>query len=154
VAAEIQRIQGEKATELGQWERVMRAHWHVQRFTRDDCNQAILLIEEVLRRDPQNAMALADLAYNWHMGGLFGWTPEPLPVAMGRRGAPARRAVAANDRDAAAQTSLAVYELFSDQHDDAIRRLSRAIELDPNSSFARGYLGTAYSFGGEPDRSL
>ena len=31
---------------------------------------------------------------------------------------------------------------------------SRAIELDPNSSFARGYLGTAYSFGGEPDRSL
>jgi tetratricopeptide (TPR) repeat protein len=47
-----------------------------------------------------------------------------------------------------------VYELFSDQHDDAIRRLNRAIELDPNSSFARGYLGAAFSFGGEPDRSL
>ena len=72
---------------------------------------------------------------------------------MERMGAAARRAVAVDDRDAAAQTSLAVYELFSDQHDDAIRRLSRAIELDPNSSFARGYLGTAYSFSGEPDRS-
>src|SRR6185369_9809784 len=34
------------------------------------------------------------------------------------------------------------------------RSLSRAIELDPNSSFARGYLGVAYNFGGEPDRSL
>ena len=40
------------------------------------------------------------------------------------------------------------------RHDDAIRRLHRAIEVDPNSSFARGYLGVAYSFGGEPDRSL
>jgi adenylate cyclase len=154
VAAEIQRTQGKKVTELGQWERVMRAHWHVQRFTREDCNEAILLIDEILRRDPENAMALADLAYNWHMGGLFGWTTEPLPVAMERMGAAARRAVAADDRDAAAQTALAVYELFSDQHDDAIRRLSRAIELDPNSSFARGYLGTAHSFGGDPDRSL
>jgi adenylate cyclase len=154
VAAEIQRTQGKKVTELGQWERVMRAHWHVQRFTRDDCNEAILLIEEILRHDPENAMALADLAYNWHMGALFGWTTEPLPMAMERSGSAARRAVAADDRDAAAQTALAVYELFSDQHDDAIRRLSRAIELDPNSSFARGYLGTAYSFGGDPDRSL
>jgi tetratricopeptide (TPR) repeat protein len=32
--------------------------------------------------------------------------------------------------------------------------MHRAIALDPNSSFARGYLGTAYSFGGEPDPSL
>ena len=154
VAAEIQRTHGKKAEELGQWERVMRAHWHVQRFTQEDFNEAILLIEEILRRDPENAMALADLAYNWHMGGLFGWTTEPFPVAMERMGAAARRAVAADDRDAAAQTALAVYELFSDLHDDAIRRLNRAIELDPNSSFARGYLGTAYSFGGEPERSL
>jgi adenylate cyclase len=154
VAAEIQRTQGKKVTELGQWERVMRAHWHVQRFTREDCNEAILLIGDILRRDPENAMALADLAYNWHMGGLFGWTTEPLPLAMERMGAAARRAVAADDRDAAAHTSLAVFELFSDQHDDAIKRLNRAIELDPNSSFARGYLGTAYSFGGESDRSL
>jgi adenylate cyclase len=154
VAAEIQRTHGKKATELGQWERVMRAHWHVQRFTREDCNEAIPLIQEVLQHDPKNAMALADLAFNWHMGGLFGWTQEPFPVAMERMGDAARRAVAADDRDAAAQTSLAVYELFSEQHDDAITRLNRAIALDPNSSFARGYLGTAYSFGGEPDRSL
>jgi len=154
VAAEIQRSRGKDAAELGQWERVMRAHWHVQRFTPGDCNEAIRLIDEVLRSDPANAMALADLAYNWHMGGLFGWTKEPLPVAMQRMGEAARRAVAADDRDAAAQTTLAVHELFTNQHDDAIRRLQRAIELDPNSSFARGYLGAAYSFGGASDQSI
>jgi len=154
VAAEIQRTHGKEASELGQWERIMRAHWHVQRFTGEDFTAAIGLIDEALQSDPANAMALADLAYNWHMGGLFGWTKEPLSVAMERMGEAARRAVAADDQDAAAQTTLAVYELFTNQHDNAIRRLHRAIELDPNSSFARGYLGAAYSFSGESDRSL
>ena len=132
----------------------MRAHWHVSQLARDDCLEAFRLIDEVLQRDPKNAMALADLAFNWHMGGLFGWSKETLPEAMERMADAARRAVAADDQDATAHTSLAVYELFSNRHDDAIRRLHRAIALDPNSSFARGYLGVAYSFGGEPDRSL
>jgi len=137
VAAEIKRSEGKDAAELGQWERVMRAHWHVQRLTREDCLQAMRLIDEILQRDPKNALALADLAYNWHMGGLFGWTEEPLPVATERVGEAARRAVAADDQDATAQTSLGLYELFTNRHDEAIKRLQRAIELDPNSSFAR-----------------
>jgi adenylate cyclase len=154
LAAEIQRTQGKDAAALGQWERVMRAHWHVRRMTREDCLEAIRLIEEVLQRDPNNAMALSDLAYNWHFGSIFGWTSEPPQVAMQKMGEAARRAVAADDRDAMAQTALGLYELFSNQHDDAIRRINRAIELDPNSSFARGNLGVAYNFGGESDRAI
>ena len=34
------------------------------------------------------------------------------------------------------------------------KRLKRAIELDPNSSFARGNLGVVLSFSGEPDSSI
>jgi len=73
---------------------------------------------------------------------------------MEKSGDAARRAVAAEDRDATAQAALAVYEVFSNRHDDAIKRLMRAVELDPNSSLARGQLGVALSFGGEPDRSI
>jgi tetratricopeptide (TPR) repeat protein len=40
------------------------------------------------------------------------------------------------------------------RHDDALRRLARAIELNPNSSFAHGYAGVVHAFGGEPDRAL
>jgi tetratricopeptide (TPR) repeat protein len=141
VAAEIQRSQGKDAAELGQWERTVRAHWHARRFTREDCLETFRLLGEVLQRDPSNAMALADLAYNWHMGGSFGWIEEPIPVARGRMGEAARQAVACDDRDAAAQTSLALCELFSNQH-------------DPNSSFAYGNLGVAFAFGGEPDLAL
>ena len=154
VAAEIQRTRGKEAAQLGQWERVMRAHWHVWRFTREDCREAFRLTDEILRRDPNNALALADLSFNWHFGGVFGWTTEPIANAMEKSGDAARRAVAAEDRDATAQAALAVYEVFSNRHDDAIKRLMRAIELDPNSSLARGQLGVALSFGGEPDRSI
>ena len=66
----------------------------------------------------------------------------------------ALRAVAADDQDAIAHTVLSIYELFANRHDDAIKRLKRAIELDPNSSFARGNLGVALSFSGEPDSSI
>ena len=154
VAAEIKRTHGRDAAELSQWERVMRAHWHVQRFTRKDCNDAMDLLEEILQIDPSNAIALVDLAFNWHMGGLFGWSEQPLPVTMERMGEIARIAIAFDDRDATAQTMLAVYELFKNQHDFAIKRLERAVELDPNSSFARGYLGAAYSFAGTSNRAL
>ena len=154
VAAEIQRTRGKEAAQLGQWERVMRAHWHVWRFTREDCREAFHLTDEILRRDPNNALALADLSFNWHFGGVFGWTTEPIAKAMEKSGDAARRAVAAEDRDATAQAALAVYEVFSNRHDDAIKRLMHAVELDPNSSLARGQLGVALSFGGEPDRSI
>ena len=154
VAAEVQRAQSKNSAELGQWERVMRAHWHIRRFTRDDCLEAIRLIEEVLQHDPRNSLALVDLALNWNFGGVFGWTKEPTPVALDKSGEAARRAVAIDDQDATAQTVLGVYEVFVRRHDDAIRRLQRATELDANSSLARGYLGVAYAFGGEVERAL
>jgi adenylate cyclase len=127
VAAEILRARSKDAAQLGQWERVMRAHWQVWRFTCEDCLQAFHLIEDVLSHDRNNALALADLSFNWHFGGLFGWTPEPIAVAMEKQGDAARRAVASEDRDATAQAALAIYELFSNRHDDAIKRLMRAI---------------------------
>ena len=153
LAAEIQRSQGKETAELGQWERLMRAHWHIRRFTREDSSEAIRLLDELLRRQPDNALALADLAFSLHFAALFGWTDAPA-AAMARMSETARRAVASDEQDAAAHTSLAIHELFLGQHDNAIRRLLRAIDLDPNSTFARGYLGTAYAFGGECDPAI
>jgi adenylate cyclase len=86
VAAEIQRLQRKEAAELGQWERVMRAHWHVRRLTREDCREAVRLIEKVLQSDPNNPLALADLAYNWHFAGIFGWIDEPPLAALEKMG--------------------------------------------------------------------
>ena len=153
MAAEIQRSQGKETAELDQWERLMRAHWHIRRFTREDFSEAIRLLEELLGRQPDNALALADLAFSLHFAALFGWTDAPA-AARARMSETARRAVACDEQDASAHTSLGIHELFLGQHDNAIRRLLRAIDLDPNSTFARGYLGTAYAFGGECDPAI
>jgi tetratricopeptide (TPR) repeat protein len=48
-----------------------------------------------------------------------------------------------------AHTALAIFDLFSGRHEEARQRLRRALDLDPNSMFARGYLGISRAFGGD-----
>lgn len=50
--------------------------------------------------------------------------------------------------------NVAIFELFSGRHEEARRRLHRAIDLNPNSEFARGYLGGSYAFGGDYEAAL
>ena len=153
VMAEIQHSKSKATAELDTWDRIMRAHWHIRRFTREDFGEALRLLEELLRDEPDNAVALGDLAFALHFAALFGWTESPV-AAKARSGDVARRAVDSDDQDAAAHTALAIHELFLGRHDDAIRRLRRAIELNPNSSFARGYTGVVYAFAGEYDLAI
>ncbi|MEK6245304.1 MAG: adenylate/guanylate cyclase domain-containing protein [Pseudomonadota bacterium] len=153
VMAEIQHSKNKGTAELDSWDRIMRAHWHIRRFTREDFGEALRLLEELSRDEPDNAVALGDLAFALHFAALFGWTDSPA-AAMARMGDVARRAVNSDDQDAAAHTVLAIHELFSGRHDDAIRRLRRAIELNPNSSFARGYTGVVHGFAGEYELAI
>ena len=153
VMAEIQHSRSKTATELDTWDRIMRAHWHIRRFTAVDFREACRLIEELLVHEPHNAVALGDLAFSLHFAAIFGWTDSP-QAAMTRMGELAQRAVEADDQDASAHTSLAIHDLFSGRHDDAMRRLQRAIELNPNSSFAHGYIGVVNAFGGEHDLAI
>src|SRR5204863_7581843 len=110
-------------------------------------------LDDLLRQEPNNAVALGDLAFSLHFAAIFGWVPSPAD-ALARMSEVARRAVECDDQDAAAHTSLAIHELFSGRHDDAMRRLRRAIELNPNSSFAHGYVGVVHAFGGEHDLAI
>jgi adenylate cyclase len=153
VMAEIQRATEKKVTELDTWDRIMQAHWHIRRFTREDLAHAVRLLEDLLAHEPNNAIALGDLAFALHFSALFGWVDSPR-AATARMSEVAQRAVASDSQDAAAHTALAIHELFSGRHDEALRRLRRAIELNPNSSFAHGYVGVVHAFGGDPERAL
>jgi adenylate cyclase len=53
-----------------------------------------------------------------------------------------------------AHTALAIFELFSNRHDDAVRRLQKAVDLGPNLVFARGYLGVTHAFAGDHDAAM
>ena len=153
VMTEIQHSRSKTTVELDTWDRIMHAHWHIRQFTREDFGEASRLLEELLRHEPNNAVALGDLAFALHFAAIFGWTESP-STALARMSDVAQRAVNCDDQDAAAHTALAIHELFSSRHDDALRRLRRAIELNPNSSFAHGYVGVVHAFAGEYDLAI
>jgi adenylate cyclase len=153
IAAEMQQARRKNASQLDAWDRTMRAHWHIRRFTRDDTVEARRLLEEAIAVDPANAMALSDLAFANHFSAVFGWSDD-LARSFARSGEAARRAVAIDDGDANAHTALAIFDMFSGRHDEARRRLRRAIELDPNSAFARGYLACSHGFVGDYETAL
>jgi adenylate cyclase len=153
ITAEIQHAQRREPSQLDAWDRTMRAHWHIRRFTQSDLAEARRLLDEAIVLDPSNSMALSDLAFARHFEAVFGWGDGPTE-SHARLGEAARKAVAADDGDAMAHTSLAIFDLFSGRHEEARRRLRRALDLDPNSMFARGYLGGSYAFGGDYDAAL
>src|SRR5438552_10804340 len=62
IAAEIRQAQRKDPDQLDAWDRTVRAHWHVRRFTREDLTEARRLLTEAIALDPANSMAYADLA--------------------------------------------------------------------------------------------
>jgi adenylate cyclase len=153
ISAEIGYAQRKDPSQLDAWDRTMRAHWHIRRFTQQDLAEARRLLAEAIALDPRNSMALSDLAFARHFEAVFGWG-DGRAESHARLGEAARKAVDADDGDAMAHTALAIFDLFSGRHEEARRRLHRALELDPNSVFARGYLGVSHSFGGEYETAM
>ena len=146
--AEAQRVQRKDPGRLDAWDCTVRAHWHIRRFTSADSALAIELLEQAREHDPGNAAALGHLAMAHHYQAVFGWSASP-PASHAAMGEAARSAVLVDNQDAFAHTALAIFELFSCHHDEAVRRLERAIALNSNLAFARGYLGVALAFTGE-----
>ncbi len=153
IAAEMHQARRKDPSQLDAWDRTMRAHWHIRRFTRDDLAEARRLLGEAVELDPANAMAFGDLAYAHHFSALFGWVENP-SGSFARFGEMARRAVTIDDGDAHAHAMLALFDLFAGRHEEARRRLRRALDLDPNSSFAHGMLGATYFFAGDYEAAL
>jgi adenylate cyclase len=153
ISAEIQQAQRKDPSQLDAWDRTVRAHWHIRHFTERDLAEARRLLDEAIALDPANSMALADLAFARHFEAVFGWGDGPAE-SHAHLGAAARKAVAVDNSDAMAHTSLAIFDLFSGRHEEARHRLRLALDLDPNSMFARGYLGVSCGFGGDYEAAL
>ncbi len=153
ISAEMQQARRKDPGQLDAWDRMMRAHWHIRRFTREDMAEARRLLVEAIVLDPANAMALSDLSIAHHFEACFGWR-EDVAQSYAQCGEAARRAVGIDDGDANAHSALAMYDLFQGRHEEARRRLRRALDLDTNSAFARGYLGVCYAFAGDYEGGL
>jgi adenylate cyclase len=148
VSAEIQRAQQKDRQELGIWDAIMRARWHLMRFSAEDNAETKQLLEFATNEDPTNVVAWSDLAWSHLFDFSFGWSGSP-PASLEQASIAAKNAISLDRNDGRAQTAQGIVSLFSGEHDDAIDSLKKAIDLNQNEPLAHGYLGLALAFGGD-----
>jgi TolB-like protein len=150
IAAEMQRAHRKDLGSLDAWDRIMRAHWHLARFTMEDSAIARRLLTEAAQIEADSALALGDLAMIHAWEAVWGWGISR-DQSLAAAAEAARRAVTIDEGNAWGHIALGMVEMFAARLDEAVRRLERAIELSPNDPSAYGYLGLALSMSGEHD---
>jgi adenylate cyclase len=151
-AAEMERARRKTIPELGVWELVARANWHIGKFSANDNTEAQSLLLKALELDPVNAGVLSGLAASYSFDSVFGWRrPQPESLAMAVE--MAQKAVASDKHDEGAHSILGLGLRLSNQNEEAIRRLKTAIRINPNSSSAIGWLGVTFVYTHEHDKA-
>jgi TolB-like protein len=96
ISAEIRHAQQKDPNQLDAWDRIMRAHWHIRRFTQGDLAEARRLLTEAIGLDPTNSMAFSDIAFLRHFQACFGWGENAAEVHASA-GEAARKAVSLDE---------------------------------------------------------
>jgi TolB-like protein/cytochrome c-type biogenesis protein CcmH/NrfG len=148
LSAEMRRAQRRDVRSLDAWDYIMRAAFHYSRYSKEDVAEAQRLLQKAIELDPFNAEGFCLLAFTHLMQVQFGWC-KSADLSIQEAAKAAKKAVAIDDRDAWAHTALGMVDLISRRHDDAIRRLRRAAQLNPSLANAYGALGRALTLAGE-----
>jgi len=151
--AEMRRARRKTPQNLDAWECAIRAQWHLARLTKEDMAEAHRFAAEATRLDPGSALGFAVDSFAHNYDASYGWSTSAAQSVLAAHEA-AQKAVAADARDAVAQTALGSSELFLGRHDDAINRQQAAIELDPNFAWAYGNLGLALAMSGQGEEAV
>ena len=146
LSAEIRRAVTKRESDLDAWDRLVKARWHLGKYTRDSNAAAKDLLAEVIAREPGNAQAHSTLALA-HMSALI-WSWSDAADAIANAAQAAQRALALDGADAAAHAVLGLTLAFARRHDDAVESLARAIALNPNLADAHGCLGVVHGMCG------
>jgi adenylate cyclase len=153
MAAEMHRARYKEAQNLDAWDLLMQAHWHFNLFNKKSNREAQVLLEKVIALDPNNDLALSDLAASHTFGLMWNWYDAPAEALEAARDA-AQKAVAINDRNVPALLALGHVDLASGKFDDAVGKARKALALAPNSPEAHGFLGYFLMRSGEWEEAM
>ncbi len=154
-AAARQRLSASHAKDPEVYALLLRARSLALGMSREGLQLAMPIYEDVLRKEPNNALAHALLARATQLFNFF-YAPNN-PAWLQRADSHARRALEldANLAEAyAAQAGIAWSPQSNFQHDRAISLYRKALELNPNLATDRAFLGTVYSHVGLLERAV
>jgi len=153
LAGEGRRAARKSPTDLDALDCCMRGMWHTYQRTPQDNQQAESWLRRSIELDPTLARAHTILARVLATRCWLGNSDDIDRDLAGGRAA-AERAVALDERDAAAHYAVSIIELMLHRHERSLRSARRAIDLNPN--FAHGYfaLGETRLFMGQFTEAL
>lgn len=146
LAAEGLRAFSRSADDLGAWELVARAQTHVWRLTREDNEAATAALEKAVTRYPDYAPAQSLLGYCLVFAAHNGWIDRDEGLRAGR--AHIARAVALDDCDPWGQIALGYLCMMERRTEESLAAFRRAVNLNPSSAAAHGYLSHGLAFAG------
>ncbi|MDH3265046.1 MAG: winged helix-turn-helix domain-containing protein, partial [Paracoccaceae bacterium] len=112
---------------LSDWERVMRARWHMDKYSREDTDTALEILAEVVKTAPDLALAHSTAAVCHYHKMLNAWCDDPIAEIREAEVA-ARRAVTLDAFDAGALAVLGLAAMWGYRYDECFDRLNEAIE--------------------------
>lgn len=151
--AEIEAARRKPPTSLKAYDQVMRAFPKLWGQNAAAINDAIPILQDALRIDPQYGRAHALLAWCHALNGTYLWTADP-----GRDIEAARRAVDAStgliDDDPTALTAAGAATGFCGDQEGASALLEQALALDPNNAWAWARWGWTGIYRAQPQQAL
>jgi TolB-like protein len=152
--AEIGRVSGHQDPgDLGVWDQVMRARFHMNALERRDGEIAHALLAGAIAEMPGFGLAHSTRAVCHLNDMLNSWCDDPAgAIEAAERSA--RRAVALDDGDASAIAVLGIAAMFARRYEASLDLLRRATDLNPNLAAGFGFLATLHGVMGNYDGCL
>lgn len=148
ISAEMRRAQRRDVRNLDAWDYIMRAAFHHSHCEKEEVAEAQRLLLKAIELDPFYAEGFCLLALTHLTQVQFGWS-ESADQSINEAAKAAENAFKLDDRDAWTYTALGLVDLILRRYDNAIRRLKKAIDLNPSLANAYGALGQALALAGE-----
>ena len=115
--------------------------------TPQDIRNARQLFLKTIELEPGAAVGYAQVAVTYCLEVVHGWSSDSVRSIEEARQM-AQKACALDAATPAAHAALGLVDLFENRHDDALRRIARALELRPMCANPRAMLGYAQMYAG------
>ena len=145
---ERERARHKPAENLDAWDLCQRGLWHMWQSTKDDNAEAQRLFRRAIEIEPRFAAAHANLSYSHFMDIVLAYSDAP-QQSRALAEAAAKLAIAIDDKDAMAHSTLGRILTTNGDNTAAIEEQRAAIDLIPSFAMAHYGLGLALTLRGQ-----
>ncbi len=142
---EIALFLGKGTKNLEAYLKMMQARAIFIRGNRENNAQAKKLFEEVIRMDPNYAMAYALLAFGYYVDVILGSSQSPKEsIAKGIE--MAQKSISLDNKMSFSHGALSTLYVLKNDYDKAISEAEIGVALEPNSAYPYSFLGNALNY--------